>query len=278
MSSANDSEQRRERSYTEHLPAYFSQGKTGKFLNQFLAAFEHILSGRGTVQLDDEKDNKDRPVQDPANKTVTGLEEIIQGAALGGSEAKMAGVHRFYAPGPELPSGERAPREFLNWLSGWVTLSFRAGLDEGQSRRFIDRAVVLYRKRGTKSGIEELVETYTGITPEIDETGAAFQIGKSRLGADEFDHEIRRGEWATSRIEGFPHFFVVSARFVGSDVLDEYERRKVIQHIVELEKPAHTVAAVTVTGSFSMQIGKARIGKDTIITSLPKNTEPSNDG
>ena len=59
--------------------------------------------------------------------------------------------------------------EFLPWLAGWVTLSLRADWDEATQRSFIQQIVPLYRLRGTATGLERMLELYTGQPVEIDD-------------------------------------------------------------------------------------------------------------
>ncbi|WYL93010.1 MAG: phage tail protein [Gloeotrichia echinulata IR180] len=48
------------------------------------------------------------------------------------------------------------PKEFLNWLAGWVALSLRDDWEQEAQRRFISRIVSLYKQRGTKAGMTEM--------------------------------------------------------------------------------------------------------------------------
>ena len=115
-----------------------------------------------------------------------GIEEILDGIVDPVSGAmRLAGVHRYFDPGPNLPAHERAPHEFLEWLAGWVALTLRADLDELRQRDFIARAVSLYRLRGTKQGLEEFVRIYTRLGVTVDELTTPFQIGvHSTIGVD----------------------------------------------------------------------------------------------
>src|SRR3990172_7602999 len=87
--------------YLDYLPAVFQQdAEVGQpnFLGRFLLAFEQVLTGLGEIE-------------EP------GLEERLDGIVDPVSGAlRLAGVHRYFQPGPDLPDHERAPAEFLEWL------------------------------------------------------------------------------------------------------------------------------------------------------------------
>src|SRR5579859_6113276 len=150
-------------SYLEYLPAILQEGAAlgqPNFLGRFLLGFEQVLTGLG----------------DP---TEPGVEEILDGVG------SLAGVERYFEPGASLPDTQRTPSTFLDWLAGWVALSLRADLDELRQRDFIARAVSLYRLRGTRTGLENLIRIYTRLGPTIIELSAPFQIGvTSRIGVD----------------------------------------------------------------------------------------------
>lgn len=227
-------------SYLDYLPAIYQQDATvgePNFLGRFLLAFEHLLSGLGDAE-------------EP------GLEEILDGIRdpISG-QVKLAGVQRYFIPGPELPGAERVPTEFLNWLAGWVALTLRGDLDELRQREFIARAVSLYALRGTKQGIQEIVRIYTRLGVLIDEGGGTFQLGiHSTIGED----TILEG--------GAPHFFRVLAHLPTPDPAEIARHREVITAILDLEKPAHTFYELRITTP-SLQIGvHSTIGEDTLLS------------
>jgi phage tail-like protein len=141
---------------------------------------------------------------------------------LGELEKQLDGIHQTFDP-------EKTPAEFLEWLSGWVALSLRADLNDERRRDFIAEAVPLYRLRGTKPGLERLIQIYTALPPVIHELNTPFQIGvPSTLGVD------------TMLDRGAPHFFKVTIR-LGAPNPDERKRMvEVARAIIDGEKPAHT--------------------------------------
>ncbi|MFZ6744440.1 phage tail protein [Undibacterium sp. JH2W] len=110
----------------------------------------------------------------------------------------------------------KAPLGHLPWLASWVGLTIDADYptDEEQLyRQFVGQAISRYRQRGTKTGMLELLEDFTGKIAKI---------------------------WCTAK----PHNFVVVLSLdhlrVKGD-LNELERlNRVANALIQREKPAHT--------------------------------------
>jgi phage tail-like protein len=64
-----------------------------------------------------------------------------------------------------------APEDFVEWLAGWVAVSLDEAWAPARRRQLVARAVELYRSRGTVDGLVAAVELYTGVTPEVVESG-----------------------------------------------------------------------------------------------------------
>ncbi len=71
------------------------------------------------------------------------------------SEEKISSIHVFFDP-------MAAPEDFYRWLADWLSLDLYDQLEEDQKREFILNAVELYRKKGTVSGLSDLVTVLTG--------------------------------------------------------------------------------------------------------------------
>ncbi|KFB75046.1 phage tail protein [Candidatus Accumulibacter cognatus] len=211
---------RRTSSYLEYLPAIFSEDP---LLGRFLLAFEQVLTGL------DGSENEPR----------RGLEQII--AAI-----------------PQLFDPLTTPREFLDWLAGWVALGLRADWREEQKREFLARIVPLYRRRGTKQNLIELLKIYTGLDPEISEGGnTVFQIGDhSTVGVD------------TQLNGNAPHYFRVHVTIPNPDPATLQRQNQIIRAMIDLEKPAHTAYDYHPAHT-TMQIGvHSQIGVDTLLGDL----------
>jgi phage tail-like protein len=107
--------------------------------------------------------------------------------------------------------------EFLPWLASWVTLSLRADWDETTKRSFIQQIVPLYRLRGTKAGLQRMLELYAGQRPDID---------------DDFEQPA--------------HFFQVRLRLTEPDPELLQRKQQIARAIIDQEKPAHAFYALQV--------------------------------
>lgn len=207
-------------SYLQYLPAIFSEDP---LLGRFLLAFEQVLTGLAGSE----------------GEPGRGLEEII--AAI-----------------PQLFDPLATPREFLDWLAGWVALGLRADWREDQQRQFLANVVPLYRRRGTKQNLIELLKIYTGLDPEISEgENTIFQIGDhSTLGVD-------------TQINGSaPHYFRVTVTIPNPNPTTLQRQNQIIRALIDLEKPAHTAYDYFPTHT-TMQIGvHSQIGVDTLLGDL----------
>jgi phage tail-like protein len=174
---------------------------------------------------------------------------------LGGLEQRLDTINHYFDP-------ETAPVEFLEWLSGWVALSLRADLKEPERRDFIVNAVLLYRLRGTKQGVEKLIKIYTGLLPTIDEFNTAFQIGvHSTIGVD------------TLLDSGAPHFFQVTIRLATPDPGERKRMQEVVTAIIDMEKPAHACYELSIVTPV-LQIGvHSTIGVDIVLGSKDQLNE-----
>jgi phage tail-like protein len=148
------------------------------------------------------------------------------GDVLAGVEDSVDGIHDRLSP-------ERAPPEFLPWLSSWVALVLDETWPVEKRRQLIREALELYRWRGTIRGLRSFVEIYTGLTPEIvEQFKACWQVGvRSTVGEDTKVYDLSPGP------EGDAHCFSVVVN--SFEELSPHEKQKVIE-IVEREKPAHT--------------------------------------
>ena len=118
-----------------------------------------------------------------------------------------------------------APEDFLPGLAHWVGVSLDEGWPVARRRLLIASAAELYRWQGTRRGIARLVEVYTGVMPELVDTGGVTSSTTARP-------RLRRGS-------GPPGLTVRLPR--GADV--EPAR---VQALVESAAPAHVTVTVEV--------------------------------
>ncbi len=60
-----------------------------------------------------------------------------------------------------------APSELLEWLGSWLSISVYSRMPERRKRELVAEAMTLYHWRGTKYGLERMLELCTGLTPEL---------------------------------------------------------------------------------------------------------------
>lgn len=213
--------------YLDDLPAIYRQPAAGAhpdFLGRLLLAFEHVLTGVGDPQQ-------------------PGLEERLDGIAGANGDVLLAGAHRYFVPGPGEPQAERAPAEFLEWLSGWVALTLREDWREVESRRILAEIVPSYRRRGTPDGLKQILATFAGVEP------STISIVED---------------------EARPHYFKVRVKI--PDGIQNLARwRAVLEPIIDMEKPAHTYYDLDLIASTTMQINvTSTVGVDTLLGELPE--------
>ena len=235
-------------SYLKYLPAIFHEDP---FLGRFLLAFEQVLTGLEGLQDSDPKPRK-------------GLEEITSKIAQlfdpFGTVEIFKDLNQLLDE-PNAGSSLENEKDFLQWLASWTALSLRGDLKPDEQREFIAKIVPLYKFRGTKSNLEELLAIYTKLTPTIEEPeDTPFQIGKySTIGKN-------------TQIGGNanPHFFRVNVTIAPptgeeTDEKSLQRQRAIIEALIDLQKPAHTDYELNIF-SEPMQIGiRSTVGRDTLL-------------
>jgi len=117
------------------------------------------------------------------------------------------------------------PEELIPWIASWLDLVLDDNWPLEKRRALISSAVELYRWRGTKRGLKEYLELYTGAEAIITEHVAGIKLGEqSRLGEN------------TVLGEGFNHCFTVTLELTDPGAIDADR----VKAIIEAEKPAHT--------------------------------------
>ncbi len=173
--------------YQQYLPAILQDDV---FVGQLVLAFEKILSGLK------ETPSKEQII--PANtQNPPGLAEILDN------------IDAYFNP-------QKTPEEFLPWLAGWVALSLRDDWPVDVKKAFIQQIVRLYRWRGTKPGLIEILRIYL--------KNAGF--GEKVELFEQFAH--------------FPHYFQVQLTLNDRDPDKYWRQAKIAKAIIDREKPAQT--------------------------------------
>jgi phage tail-like protein len=85
------------------------------------------------------------------------------------------------------------PPGFLTWIGDWLDLSINTDWPEQRIRRFIAEAMDLYRWRGTRYGLERMIEVCTGVAPQITEPPGqpfVFQVAMKLPEDTDIDREL----------------------------------------------------------------------------------------
>jgi phage tail-like protein len=120
---------------------------------------------------------------------------------------------------------QKTPSDFLPWLSSWVGAIKDENWPEDKWRIFLSRAVVLYRRRGTKIELEKILKIFTGKLP--------FSIVERAL----LKHENEDYKKTLDILYGDAYSFCV---LLTADQVKTEKDQRVITRIIEAEKPAHT--------------------------------------
>ena len=121
--------------------------------------------------------------------------------------------------------------DFLRWIGSWLAVAVDENWAEEKVRRLIKKAPRLYKKRGTREGIQEILKIYTGEKPFVIEQ---FQL---RCGATEKYYED-----LLNRLYGTdPYEFCI---LIKPFLVETTDQRSTVKKIVDSEKPAYTRANV----------------------------------
>lgn len=123
---------------------------------------------------------------------------------------------------------KQTPADFLPWLGMWLSMALDDNWSELRRRRLLSEAVELYRRRGTRQGLQRFLEIYTGVAPIIyDRPLSGMRLGPNAvLGA--------RPGGLLGHIRD--HAFVVTLTLPDQEAVNE----RTVRDIIEMSKPAHT--------------------------------------
>ncbi|KRF07226.1 hypothetical protein ASG89_17955 [Paenibacillus sp. Soil766] len=116
---------------------------------------------------------------------------------------------------------------YLEWLGGWLAITEHEAWGEKKLRELIKRAPELYKLRGTREGLMNMLHIYTGAEPFILEYFQFKQMQETS--------ELR--QLFTQLYGDNPYTFCVLLR---PESVRTDEQRLVIEHIIEDQKPAYT--------------------------------------
>lgn len=117
-----------------------------------------------------------------------------------------------------------APDDFLEWLASWFGMVLDETWSTDRRRALVAKAYDFYRMRGTASGLKAQVETLTGGTVELHETGG-----------------VTTSATAGSPLPGSPNFAVLVRVTVDDPATINLNR---LDKLVAAAKPAHVTHKV----------------------------------
>ena len=156
---------------------------------------------------------------------------------------------------PSLTHPLWADQKFLAWIASWVSFTLDESIPLHQQRELIRRAIRLYRNRGTKEGMEEMVRVLTSAPVVVKERQrpTPFVIGGSTLAngktvSQRFLRKETGGYYLYDESRPDTSFFVIQLeareRFArrfserAAFILDR------ISQVATNEKPAHTTFTI----------------------------------
>ena len=152
---------------------------------------------------------------------------------------------------PSLTHPLWADQKFLAWIASWVSFTLDESIPIHQQRELIRRAIRLYRNRGTKEGMEEMVRVLTSAPAVVKERQrpTPFVVGGSTLASGQtvsarYLRKEHGGYYLYDEKRPDTSFFVIELeareRFArrfserAAFILDR------ISQVATNEKPAHT--------------------------------------
>lgn len=159
-------------------------------------------------------------------------------------EQQITNIHYYLDP-------RMTPARLLPWLASWADWVMDERWSETQQRRLVQALVSLYRRRGTPRGLREMLALYTGLDPDSD----AIEIVEHRANNFVLGAQACLGPSVALGTRNIAHTFSVQVRLpplsrVRPDLTpaeierEEMRRRRMLEEIIEMEKPAHTQATL----------------------------------
>jgi phage tail-like protein len=196
-------------------------------------------------------------------------------------EEKIAGINQYWDVMAVNP-------EFLEWLASWLGIINDEQWSEEKRRELLKQAFPLFKLRGTKKGLRQIIKIFTGREVQIVEhfrLRPPMVLGQGNfLGLTTFvgpkptprlilgEESARIGEFLLTDEEDSPekpfeydaYDFTVLADT--SELKDEAQEQA-LRRLIEQEKPAYTRYFLHTTQNAEAQLGKhGFLGVDTVLT------------
>jgi phage tail-like protein len=191
-------------------------------------------------------------------------------------DAQLEELDEVIARRHALLDAESLPDDALAWVGGLLGLGFEAEMTTAQRRALIAAAPDLYRRRGTPSGLVDILAVALGIQATVAELGPARPwgaVGTAHLGAVRlFGRSRARVRLGTSALGAAPLVARGNpdddARLSGSNrivvTIPSGSPRALVERVVRSQTPAHVVATVRMRKPGFVLIDP-RLGIDTVL-------------
>jgi phage tail-like protein len=182
------------------------------------------------------------------------------------------------------------PASFLEWLAGWIAMTFDGTMSESVRRKLLRHAPELYRIRGTPAGLQRFLSLAYGVDARVFEhfrlrkwaflgeratLGTGAQLwGKAMTPRLQIDVFSRIGEAALISTGDPQHDpFTVHAHkfsvFVPASVVRSSATVAAVRTLIEREKPAHAqFDLVPVEPRFRLGV-QSTLGLDAVVGAYP---------
>lgn len=160
---------------------------------------------------------------------------------------------------PSLTDPLTSDPRFLPWIASWVSFTLDESLPLHQQRELVRRAIRLYRTRGTKEGVEEIIKVLTAAPVEVSprEKPQPFVLGGATLSGgqtieDRYARSEPRAHFLYDHKRESTNFFALVL-----EPRNRFEERfserapavlKRLTQIVTAEKPAHITFTIRFEG------------------------------
>jgi phage tail-like protein len=187
------------------------------------------------------------------------------------------------------PAGNCGSADFLSWLATWLGLSLQGNWPISKRRQLVRQAHLLFKLRGTPQGLRLHIQLYAGVEPRILELFRLRRwtiIDSSTLG----NNSILFGNSIMNRLQigvnsDIGSFQLIDYGDPSLDAFNKYAHRFLVvvpqwpgagqpeqlalQQIIDMAKPAHTLAEFQ-WAEPKLRIGlQSFIGVDTVIAGYP---------
>lgn len=149
------------------------------------------------------------------------------------------------------PDGVAGP--YLTWLSRWLALDIAESWDELKLRMLMKRAPELYKLRGTRQGLSQMLHIYTGVEP--------FIVEQHQLKHMQESSELRQ---MFTRLYGDnPYCFCV---MLPPECVHSDKQRMMIEKIIEDQQPAYADGRLVILQPWMHADMHTYIGINTVLS------------